>query len=143
MEELKTKLKEIVESLGYYFYDLTYEKEHGDYVLRVMIENDTFISIDDCVDVSRVVSETLDEIDPFEEPYMFEVTSAGAEHELRNFDEVTRAVGKDVYVETFEQRFEGRLESFKDNFLTIKQKNKKTTKINYMDVSFIRLTILF
>ena len=88
MEELKKRLKEIVEELNYYLYDVTYEKEGNDYILRVMIENDTFINIDDCVKVSKVVSDELDILDPFTDPYMFEVTSAGAEHELRNSDEI-------------------------------------------------------
>ena len=86
MEKLKSRLKELVESLDYYLYDITYEKEGNDYILRVMIENDTFINIDDCIKVSKFVSEELDVLDPFKDPYMFEVTSAGAKHELRNND---------------------------------------------------------
>ena len=125
MDKLKIRLKELVENLGYYLYDVTYEKEGTDYVLRVMIENDSFITIDDCVSVSKMVSEKLDELDPFNDPYMFEVTSAGAEKELRTSEEVKRAIGKKVYVETFEQKIEGELISFKDEVLTIKQKNKK------------------
>mgnify|MGYP000917308047 CR=1 FL=1 len=39
MEKLKSRLKEIVEALNYYLYDVTYEKEGNDYILRVMIEN--------------------------------------------------------------------------------------------------------
>ena len=141
MEKLKNSLRELVESMGYYLYDVTYEKEGTDYVLRVMIENDSFITIDDCVSVSKMVSEKLDELDPFNDPYMFEVTSAGAEKELRNSEEVKRAVGKNVYAETLEQKFEGELVSFKEDILTIKQKNKKLAKANYIDVSFIRLAV--
>ena len=60
MEKLKNSLKELIEEKGYYLYDVTYEKEGNDYVLRVMIENDTSINIDDCVSVSKLVSEKLD-----------------------------------------------------------------------------------
>jgi ribosome maturation factor RimP len=141
MDKLKIRLKELVENLGYYLYDVTYEKEGNDYILRVMIENDDYINIDDCVSVSKVVSEELDVLDPFKEAYMLEVTSAGAEKELRNSEEVKRAVGKNVYAETLEQKFEGELVSFKEDILTIKQKNKKLAKANYIDVSFIRLAV--
>lgn len=143
MEKLKTRLKEIIEKLDYYLYDITYEKEGSDYILRVMIENDTFINIDDCIKVSKIVSDELDILDPFPDPYMFEVTSAGAEHELRNSDEIKRAVGQNVHLETPEQKMDGKLEKFKDGILTIKQKNKRIHEVNYIDVSYIRTAIVF
>ena len=108
-----------------------------------MIENDTFIDIDDCIKVSKIVSEELDVLDPFQDPYNLEVTSAGAEHELRNSDEIKRAVGKNVHLETPEQKMDGKLEKFKDGILTIKQKNKRIHEVNYIDVSYIRTAIVF
>ncbi|PAT02100.1 hypothetical protein CI105_04340 [Candidatus Izimaplasma bacterium ZiA1] len=141
MEKLIIKFKSIIEELGYYLYDVTYEKENNDYILRVMIENDSFIDIDDCVKVSRVISEELDVIDPFEDAYFLEVTSAGAEHELRTSDEIRRSIGKFVHIETLEQKLDGTILSFKDNIIELKTKNKRTHNINYIDVSFIRLAI--
>lgn len=142
MEKLKTRFKEIIENLGYYLYDAVYEQENGDYVLKVYIENNSYIEIDDCVKVSRVLSDELDILDPFEETYNLEVSSSGAERELRNSEEITRAVGKTVYIETVEQNLEGKLLSFKDNVIEITYKNKKI-RINYIDVSYIRLSIIF
>ena len=92
--------------------------------------------------MSKFVSEELDVLDPFKDPYMFEVTSAGAEHELRNSDEIKRAVGQNVHLETPEQKMDGKLEKFKDGILTIKQKNKRIHEVNYIDVSFIRTAIV-
>ncbi len=143
MEKLQTELKKIVEELGYYLYDVTYKKEHGNFVLRIMIENDTYIDIDDCIKVSKAVSALLDEKDPIEEAYNLEVTSPGAERELRTDAEIKRAVGKDVYVETIEQKIYGKLISYNNNVIELKQKNKSITKINDFDVSFIRLAIIF
>lgn len=142
MEDLKIKLKEIIEGLNYYLYDITYEKEGDDFILRVMIENDTYINIDDCVKVSKTISVILDEDDPFIEPYMLEVTSGGAERELRNSAEIKRAVGKPIHVETMEQKTDGILEKFDGDILVVKHKNKRVHKIQYMDVSFIRLAIM-
>jgi len=142
MEKLKIRFKEIVKDLGYYLYDVLYEKENGGYVLKILIENDTFIDIDDCVKVSKVLSEELDKLDPFTEAYNLEVSSSGAERELRNSEEILRAVGKNVHLKTIEQSLEGKLLSFEDGVLELKYKNKKT-KIDYLDVSYIRLTIIF
>ena len=143
MEKLKENIKKIVEDLGYYLYDVIYEKKGNNYVLEVLIENDTFIDVDDCVIVSKVISEELDILDPFKEAYNLEVSSSGAERELRNSEEILRAVGKNVYIETMEQKFDGKLKSFKDGFLEVLHKNKRTTKVNYIDVSYIRLAIIF
>ena len=143
MEELKNRLRKMVESEGYYLYDVTYELERKDHVLRVMIENDTFIGIDDCVKISKLVSAELDILDPFTDPYMFEVTSGGAERELRNSAEIKRSIGKPVYIEMVDQKFDGILQNFDGDFLTIKHKNKRVTKVDYIDVSFIRLAIMF
>ena len=143
MEKLKGIIKKIVEDLGYYLYDVIYDKKGTAYVLEVLIENDTHIDIDDCVVVSKALSDELDIIDPFNEPYNLEVASSGAERELRNSDEILRAVGSQVYIETMDQKIEGKLKSFKDGFLEVLQKNKRTTKVNYIDVSYIRLAIIF
>jgi len=142
MEKLKIRFKEIVEELGYYLYDVIYEKENGSNVLKVLIENDTFIDVDDCVKVSHSLSDELDILDPIVESYNLEVSSSGAERELRNSTEILRAIGKNVHVETAEQKLVGKLLSFKEDVIEIKYKNKKT-KINYIDVSYIRLAIIF
>jgi len=143
MEKVKNRFKEIVEELGYYLYDVIYEKENENYVLKVLIENDTYIDVDDCVKVSKILSEELDVIDPFSNPYNLEVSSSGAERELRSSAEIKRALKKSVHVKTIEQTLEGTLISFEDNILEILQKNKNTVKVNYIDVNFIRLAIIF
>ena len=142
MEKLKSRFKELVEDLGYYLYDVIYEKENGNYVLKVLIENDTFIDIDDCVKVSHALSDELDISDPFPEAYNLEVSSSGAERELRSSEEILRAINKNVHIKTIEQTFTGKLVSYNDNVIEITHKNK-TIKINYIDVSYIRLAIVF
>jgi len=143
MEKIKEIIKNIVEDLGYYLYDVIYEKKGKDNVLEVLIDNDTFIDIDDCVIVSKNISLELDRLDPIKEAYNLEVASSGAERELRSAEEILRAVGKHVYIETMEQKFDGKLKSFKDGFLEVLHNNKRTTKVNYIDVSYIRLAIIF
>jgi ribosome maturation factor RimP len=143
MEKLKQNIKKIVEDLGYYLYEVIYDKKGTDNVLEVLIDNDTSIDVDDCVVVSKAISQQLDLLDPIKEAYNLEVASSGAERELRNSEEILRAVGKHVYIETIEQKFDGKLKSFKDGFLEVLHNNKRTTKVNYIDVSYIRLAVIF
>ena len=143
MEKLLQKISELVKNLGYYLYDTIYVKEHGEFILRVMIENDTTILIDDCIKVSKAIEKMLDVEDPFKEPYNLEVTSPGAERELKTAAQIKRAVGKNVYIETMEQKMTGEFVSYKDGFIEIKEKNKRVTKINEIDVNLIRLAIVF
>ena len=143
MEKLKNELTKIVEDLNYYVYDIEYVQEHKEYILRVMIENESVITIDDCIKVSKTISVFLDQDDPFKEAYNLEVTSPGAERELRTEAEIKRAVGKHVYVETMEQKIKGDLLSYKEGFLEIKHTNKRTSKINEIDANLIRLAIKF
>ena len=143
MEKLIIKIQEIVESLSYYLYEVEYVEEHGAYVLRVMIENDDHIDIDDCIKVSRALSEYLDQDDPFTEPYNLEVTSSGAERELKTKEQILRAVSQYVFIETMEQKQYGELVSYKNGVFTLKLKNTKTLKIDDIEVSLIRLAIKF
>lgn len=143
MEKLIMKIQEIVESLHYYLYEVEYVEEHGAYVLRVMIENNDYIDIDDCIKVSKALSEYLDQDDPFAEPYGLEVTSPGAERELKNKEQVLRAVSKYVLIETMEQKQLGELVSYKNGVYTLKLKNTKLLKIDDIEVSLIRLAIKF
>ena len=142
MEQLRKRIEALVTQLKYYLYDIEYVKEHGDNILRVLIENDTEITLDDCVIVSEALGVMLDEDDPFEEPYNLEVTSSGAERELRTSAQIQRAVCKWVYVETFDQQVLGKLTNYDDGTLTLQMKNKKTTKIEEMDANLIRLAIV-
>ena len=69
----------IAEENGCSLWDVEYVREAGQWFLRVYIDKEGGVSIDDCEAVSRVVSDLLDEADPIEGSYVFEVSSAGAE----------------------------------------------------------------
>lgn len=143
MDKLKKDIEKIVNELGYYIYDIEYVKEKNDFVLRIMIENEGVITIEDCIKTSKKVSEFLDINDPITEPYNLEVASPGAERVLKTDEHIKRAVGKHIYIETFDQKIKGTLLSYKDGFFQVKQNNKSTTKINDIDVNLIRLAIKF
>ena len=83
-QEFEKIVLPIVEELGYTLYDVIYVKEGADWYLRLFIDNEKGIDLDDCEKVSNLVSEKLDEIDPIETPYMLEVSSCGLERHLRS-----------------------------------------------------------
>ena len=99
-----------------------------------------------CVNISEGLSKILDVNDPIDVPYSLEVSSPGAERVLRNIEEVKKAIGKYIYLETSEVFYYGTLLNLVDDELEIEyfQKNiKKKTKINYQDIKLIRLAIKF
>ncbi len=144
MDKLHDIVKEVVESMGYYLYEMTFNKRDGDYVLAVEIEHKNPISIDDCVRVSAQLSKRLDEDDPIEQAYMLEVSSAGAEHPLRNTAEMERAISKFVHINTGDNTYEGTLVSVNEEALDLLDKKlKKTITIQRSDIKKIRLAVDF
>ena len=73
----------VVEENGCTLWDVEYVKEAGSWYLRVYIDKETGVSIDDCEAVSRTLSDLLDEADPIQDAYTFEVSSAGADRALK------------------------------------------------------------
>ena len=73
----------LAEAAGCSLWDVEYVKEAGTWYLRIYIDKETGVSIDDCEAVSRPLSDALDEADPIEGSYTLEVSSCGEEVEVR------------------------------------------------------------
>jgi len=129
--------------MDFALYDVIEANEDGKPVVRVLIDSADYITIDDCVFVSRRLGDALDADDLYEGEYLLEVASAGAEHELRNEEEMKRSVGKHVHIETYDQTFEGKLIDVTKEVLTIEMKQKKIKKVQLLDIQFIRQAIVF
>ena len=96
IEEL---VKPIISELLYELYYVEYIKENGDFYLRIYIDKkDDRISLDDCVAVSRRVSEILDTEDPIEDAYYLEVSSPGLNRGLYKEEHFKRFIGREVLV---------------------------------------------
>ena len=94
----------IVEEQGCTLWDVEYVKEAGVWYLRLYIDKPGGVSINDCEAVSRPVSDKLDEIDPIEGSYTFEVSSAGMERPLRLPEHFTACMGQEVEVRLYRAR---------------------------------------
>ena len=99
------RVREIItptaDELGYYLWDVEYVKEGADFILRVTIDSDEGITIDDCEAMSRAIDPVLDEHDPIPDQYLLEVSSPGIERELTRDEHFELCVGEKVEVRLF------------------------------------------
>ncbi|MDX8046976.1 ribosome maturation factor RimP [Gracilibacillus sp. S3-1-1] len=141
----------ILEELSLELVDIVYEKEGPNWFLRVYIDKDGGVDIDECGQVSEKLSEKLDEFDPISEAYFLEVSSPGVERPLKKESDFEKNVGKHVYVKTYEpfdgkKEFTGDLVDFKDNYATIQFKDKtrqKEVEIPFAKIAKARLAVSF
>lgn len=97
--DLTAKLAEpIAREQGCTLWDVEYVKEAGTWFLRVYIDKEGGVSINDCEAVSRPLSDKLDEVDPIEGSYVLEVGSAGADRVLKKPEHFAAYIGSEVEV---------------------------------------------
>ncbi len=124
-ERVESLIGPRIESLGYRLYDVEFVKEGKDFYLRVYIDKDSGISLEDCEAVSNGINEVLDEADYIKEQYFLEVSSPGVERVLKKDRHLKENIGNKVQVKLFKplagkKVFEGLLESFSDDNICIK-----------------------
>lgn len=124
-ERVESLIGPRIESLGYRLYDVEFVKEGKDFYLRVYIDKDSGISLEDCEAVSNGINEVLDEADYIKEQYFLEVSSPGVERVLKKDRHLKENIGNKVQVKLFKplagkKVFEGLLESFSDENICIK-----------------------
>ncbi|MFW5889037.1 MAG: ribosome maturation factor RimP [Bacillota bacterium] len=142
LDKIKSEIDKFLKSINYSLYNLEIVKENKDKILRIYIDKPEGITMDDIVEVTKLINPFIDELDPLEGSYLLEVSSPGAERELRSEAAIKHAINRLVHVKTFNQHLEGYLINFDGDTLTLSVKNKKI-KINYIDVNLIRLAIDF
>lgn len=98
VEQIAEIVKPIAEELSYGIYHIEYVKESGEYYLRIYIEKDGGVSLNDCEALSRRVSDVLDEKDPITDAYFLEVSSPGLNRTLFTNEHYTRFIGNEVLV---------------------------------------------
>ncbi len=107
--EKKSKVEQTVENCiahiladtPYEIYDVEYVKEGSEWFLRIYIDKEDGVDLDDCENVTDLINDPLDELDPIKEPYYLEVSSPGVERKLKNNAHFRRVVGEKIYVRFF------------------------------------------
>lgn len=124
IERIEELVLPITDDLGYELYHVEFVKENGENYLRIYIDNEDGITLTDCENVSRRVSEMLDIEDPISTSYYFEVSSPGINRNLYKEEHFNRFIGKEIFVR-FTKTLNGRknikgiLKSCNDGFIEV------------------------
>ena len=123
-EKVAALAKPVVEEEGCTLWDVEYVREAGTWYLRIFVDKEGALSIDDCERISRRLDPMLDEADPIPDSYVFEVGSAGAERELKRPSDYAQFMGHEVEVRLYQplngsKAFVGALKGYEDGDVTI------------------------
>jgi len=137
----------VVAENGCSLWDVEYVREAGQWYLRLLIDKEGGVDILDCEAISRRVSDLLDEVDPIESSYMFEVGSAGAERALRRPSDFERFLGSPVTLKTYKPRdgrkeFAGTLAGYDGGAVTLAV-GGDTLRFEKDEVALVRLRVEF
>ena len=143
----------LAESHGLDIYEVEYKKEGSDYVLRVILDTkqdgeEKYVSITDCEEVSRALSDLLDKDDPIKEAYMLEVTSPGLDRPLKKEEDFVRFKGSMVDIGLYKainksKVISGELVGKQDGVITIVLPDGSNYEINEDSVSSVKLAVIF
>ena len=139
--------KPIVEARGCSLWDVEYVREGADYILRVAIDKEGGVDIDDCEAISRALDPILDEHDPIPDRYQFEVCSAGLERALKRPEDFARFLGSPVTVKLDRpvnglKEIPAVLRGYEDGRVTV-DTGKETVTFEKSQVALVRLRVEF
>jgi|TARA_B100000073_G_scaffold331338_1_gene320630 ribosome maturation factor RimP len=118
---LNELLAPVVESMGYTFWGLEYLSQGKDTVLRVFIDHENGINVDDCASVSRQISSVMDVEDPITQIYNLEVSSPGMDRPIFTLEQYTSLAGNIIDVR-LRMAFDGR-RKFKGQLIGVEQED--------------------
>ncbi|MGP4072210.1 ribosome maturation factor RimP [Piscibacillus sp. B03] len=141
----------IVDEMNLELVEVEFVKEGNNHFLRVYVDKEGGIDIEECGKVSEQLSEKLDEIDPIEQAYFLEVSSPGVERRLKKRSDFERFVGSHIYVKTYEpingeKEFYGDLIRFEDDLITLEVKvktRKQQVEIPFDKVAKANIAVTF
>ena len=145
-------LDEFTEGKELEIYNVIYKKEGPGWVLRVFLDKpmgaeSEYVSIEECEEATRYLSDKLDELDIIDRSYNLEVSSPGLDRELIRESDFVRFAGREVEVKTYQQiegskNFEGTLVAKQDDIVIIDVGGKRL-EIPADKISKINLAIVF
>lgn len=137
----------VVKENGCELWDVEYVREGSEYFLRLYIDKDGGVDINDCEAISRAVDPILDEKDPIPGSYHFEVCSAGLERVLKRPSDFQKYLGSPITVKLYRPRNGLKeipcvLRAYEDGRLTV-EAGKETVTFEKSEVALVRLRVEF
>lgn len=128
-------VKETVEAQNVQLWDVRFVKEGASWYLRVIIDSENGISIDDCTNVHHAIDPILDEADPIDKSYYLEVCSPGLERELTRDEHFEQKQGEKIKLKLYKAR-----DGVKEfgGILKASDKEKLVITVNDTDTEFLR-----
>ena len=125
-------------------FEVIYAKEGKDYYLRIFIDNDKGISLDDCEKVNDAITDMLDEADLIKDQYFLEISSPGVERNIRKDKHFEESIGKEVNIKLFkplenkEKEITGILKGFDKETVKIETDKNEEITIPRNNISSIK-----
>lgn len=156
-QKTEAMLSPILAEKNFELVDVEYVKEAGNWYLRVYVDKEGGITINDCEFVNRALGDLLDEEDFIEDSYILEVSSPGLGRQLKKDKHFQRSLGEDVDVKFYQNRkipgpkgkdisvkeITGTLKAFSEDTITLETDFDDSYEIERKDVSMVKLTIDF
>lgn len=132
------------QELGLEIWDIRFVKEGTDWYLRIFIDKEGGVSIDDCVDLTHAITKPLDDADPISQSYTLEVSSPGIERELVTDRHFEKFIGSAVMMRLIRpvdgvRDFSGRLTAYDNGEITVLLENGNELKVGKKDTSYVKL----
>lgn len=147
VDRVESVLLPVIQEMGLEMVDVTYGKEGSQWYLRIFIDRDGGVSLDDCQLASGKIGRILDEVDPIPQAYILEVSSPGIERPLKKIDDFRRFTGKMVNITTFkpvagQKNFTGSLKGLRGKEILLETKGAEVT-VPLEQVASARLAVEF
>ncbi len=146
-DQVRQFAEPVVQEYGCSLWDVEYVREGGEWYLRLYIDKDGGVDINDCEAISRAVDPILDEKDPVPDSYHFEVCSAGLERPLKRPGDFEAFMGAEVLVKLYRPKngvkeLQGKLTGYDNGRVTIEQAGAAIT-LEKQEVALVRLYVDF
>lgn len=150
------EIREIVTSLlkeDQFLVDIVHKGAYGNQKLLVLVDSDSGLTIDDCAQISRNLSDKLEEEDLFDSKYHLEVSSPGLDHPIHLTRQFKKNIGRSVEVQTNEgNEMVGKLKVVENDFIELQQNNLKkggrhskleNIRLSFSDIKTAKVLISF
>ena len=146
-DQVAALAKPVVEGFGLQLWDVEYVREGPEYFLRLYIDKEGGVDIDDCEAVSRAMDPILYEHDPIDGSYRFEVCSAGLERTLKRPGDFQQFLGSPITVKLYRpynglKELPAVLRGYEDGKVTV-EAGKETITFEKSQVALVRLRVEF